>query len=322
MVPTYLHTFSIPTPFPVGPVNVYLAEGEPLTLVDTGPHYDPAQRALEEALAGLGYRIADLQRIVITHAHADHYGMAAWLAEISGAEVMAHAASIPWMSDEEGFRRLAFYGEVMVWAGVPQEMLVNMASLRTGTSRYTRPVIPGRTLADGDTIVMGGEEWVVLHTPGHAGGLICLHQPEHRVLLSSDHLLRYISSNPILEPPGPGENKWPRRLVEYMDQLSRVAALDLALTLPGHGPPLTDHRALIQERLAFHKRRAARILDLLQGGPLTAHELAKAIFPTEDVVNYFLALSEVIGHLQWLEVNGQATCYEADGVAYWQARLG
>ncbi|MCX7682272.1 MAG: MBL fold metallo-hydrolase [Anaerolineae bacterium] len=319
MLPTYLHPFSLPTPFPVGPVNVYLAEGEPLTLVDAGPHYDPARQALEEALAGLGYRVADLQRIVITHAHADHYGLAAELAEVSGAEVLAHAASIPWMSDEEGFRRLAFYGEVMIWAGVPQEMLTRLASLRAGTSRYTRPLVPKRTLVDGDLITLGGEAWTVLHTPGHAGGLICLHQPERRLLLSSDHLLRYISSNPILEPPGPGEKTWPRRLVEYMAQLNRVAALDLALTLPGHGPPLTDHRALIQERLAFHEQRAAHILDLLRAGPLTAHSLAQALFPTGDIVNYFLALSEVIGHLQWLEVSGRATCYEADGIAYWQA---
>ncbi len=319
MLPLYLHTFSIPTPFPVGPVNVYLAEGRPLTLVDTGPHYTPAQQALEEALAGLGYRIADLQRIVITHAHADHYGLAARLADISGAEVLAHAASLPWLGDEDGAHRLAFYAEVMVWAGVPREMLASLAGISKGTGRYTRPIVPSRTLADGDHISLGGEEWRVLHTPGHAGGLICLYQPDRQILLSSDHLLRDISSNPILEPPGPGESRWPRRLVEYMNQLNRVAALDLVLTLPGHGPPLTDHRALIRERLAFHEQRAARILDLLRAGPLTAHDIAGTIFPVRDVVNYFLALSEVIGHLQWLEVAGKVTCREVDGVAYWQA---
>ena len=81
-IPSYLHTLSIPTPFPVGPVNVYLAEGEPLTLVDVGPRYDPARESLREALAGRGYRVADLQRIVITHAHADHYGLAAELARV------------------------------------------------------------------------------------------------------------------------------------------------------------------------------------------------------------------------------------------------
>jgi glyoxylase-like metal-dependent hydrolase (beta-lactamase superfamily II) len=319
MLPPYLHTFSIPTPFPVGPVNVYLAEGEPLTLVDTGPHYTPAQQALEEAMAGLGYRISDLQRIVITHAHADHYGLAARLAEISGAEVLAHAASLPWLGDEDGARRLAFYAEVMIWAGVPREMLTNLASLSTGTGRYARPIVLTRTLADGERISLGGEEWRVLHTPGHAGGLICLYQPDRRVLLSSDHLLRDISSNPILEPPDPGESRWPRRLVEYMNQLNRVAALDLVLTLPGHGPPLTDHRALIRERLAFHEQRAARILDLLRADSLTAHDIARTIFSTHDVVNYFLALSEVIGHLQWLEVTERVACQEVEGVAYWQA---
>jgi glyoxylase-like metal-dependent hydrolase (beta-lactamase superfamily II) len=94
-IPDYLHTIPLPTPFPVGPVNVYLAEGEPLTLVDAGPRYDPAREALEVALAGHGYRVADLRRIVLTHAHPDHCGLAAELARVSGAEVLTHAASLP-----------------------------------------------------------------------------------------------------------------------------------------------------------------------------------------------------------------------------------
>nr|HID14052.1 MBL fold metallo-hydrolase [Anaerolineae bacterium] len=317
-IPDYLHTISLPTPFPVGPVNVYLAEGEPLTLVDTGPRYAPARETLEKALARCGYRVADLQRIVLTHAHPDHCGLAAELARASGAEVMTHTANLSWLADDADAQRLAFYGEVMRWAGVPVEVLKALTRMRRGMSRYAEPVTPDRTLADGDALYLGGEDWHVLHTPGHAGGLICFYQPRRRLLISSDHLLRDISSNPLVEPPAPGETERPRRLVEYMRQLRRVAELDVALALPGHGPPITDPRALIYERLAFHEERARCMLETLGDDALTVHEIASRLFPGLDPVNYFLAISEVIGHLQWLEVEGRVTHTGQDGVAFWR----
>ena len=317
-IPDYLHTISLPTPFPVGPVNVYLAEGEPLTLVDAGPRYDPAREALEVALAGHGYRVADLRRIVLTHAHPDHCGLAAELARVSGAEVLTHATNLPWLADDASTHSLAFYGEVMRWAGVPVEPLMGLARMQRSTDRYAEPVTPDHTLADGDVLWLGGEDWQVLHTPGHAGGLICLYQPQRRLLISSDHLLRDISSNPLVEPPAPGEAELPRRLVEYMAQLRRVAELDVALALPGHGLPITNHRALIRERLAFHEERSRRVLEALDDDTLTVHEIASALFPALDPINYFLAISEVIGHLQWLEVEGRVTCAERGGVAIWQ----
>jgi len=317
-VPPYLHAFSIPTPFPVGPVNVYLAEGQPLTLIDAGPLYEPARQSLVDALAGCGYRVADVERIVLTHAHADHCGLAAELARASNAEVLAHAASVPGLEKSAGARRMAFYAEVMRWAGVPVKTLVDLARMRQGVERYDEPLVPAGTLADGDLLPLGGEDWRVLHTPGHAGGLICLYQPRRRLLISSDHLLRDVSSNPVVEPPPPGETEWPRRLVEYMRQLRRVAALDVALALPGHGPPIADHRAIIRRRLAFHGTRARRLLEVMGDRAITAHELAQVLFPDVDPVNYFLAISEVVGHLQWLEVEGRVTHDERAGVARWQ----
>jgi len=190
--------------------------------------------------------------------------------------------------------------------------------MQRGTSGYTEPVTADGTLADGDALQLGGEDWRVLHTPGHSGGLICLYQPQRRLLISSDHLIGDVSSNPVLEPPAPGETGRPRRLVEYMRQLRRVAGLDVDLALPGHGPPIDDHRALIGERLAFHEARARRILEVMGDAALTAYEIAAVLFPGRDAVNTFLAISEVIGHLQWLEIEGRVTHAERDGVARWE----
>ena len=97
----HLHAIELPTPFPVGPITVYLADapGEPLTLIDTGPRTAKAHTALEKALALQGYRSADLAQIVITHAHVDHYGLAAGLVASSKASVLSHAWNVSALGD-------------------------------------------------------------------------------------------------------------------------------------------------------------------------------------------------------------------------------
>lgn len=305
--PPYLHCIPVPTPFPVGPVNLYLAEGDALTLFDTGPRFDPARQALEDGLSALGYRLSDLRRIFLSHAHGDHYGLAAELAETSGAEVLTHPLNFPEMSDylDERTRRLAFYITLMKQAGVPLELLLSFGRARQGYGPFAQAVQPSGTLEDGATVRLGDEDWQVLHTPGHTGGLICLYQTQRQLLLSSDHLLRDISSNPIVEPPERKGARRPRRLMDYLTQLRRVAQLPVEQALPGHGPVILDHRSLIADRLAFHEERARHILAGLRDEPRTAYQISVLLYPDLDPMNRFLAISEVVGHLDWLRARGE-----------------
>jgi len=316
-----LHRITVPTPFPVGPVNLYLIEGEPLTLIDTGPRFDPAREALRKGLASLGYRPSDLGRIILTHVHSDHCGLAAELVAASGAEVLTHPANFAQLADyaEERARRLAFYAALMVEAGVPPKVILQINQARRGYGRFAQAVHPDGPLEEGATVRLGEEDWQVLHTPGHTGGLICLYQPRRRLLLSSDHLLRDVSSNPVVEPPQEGETGRPRRLLDYLAQLRRVAQLPVDLALPGHGSPITDVKGLVARRLAFHEERAGRILDVLGEGERTVYEVTVALFPRLDPVNRFLAVSEVIGHLDWLEEQGRATSRMKGPVRLWRA---
>ena len=317
----YLHTIVVPTPFPVGPVNVYLAEGDALTLVDTGPRYDPAREALHRGLADLGYGPADLDRIVLTHAHSDHCGLAAELAHASGAEVVTHRANVAELADYAGQRaeRLVFYAQLMREAGVPLRVMMRINRTRRGYGQYAQAVEPDGALEDGDAIVMGGEAWRVLHTPGHTGGLVCLYQPERRVLLSSDHLLRDVSSNPIVEPPVVEGERRPRRLVDYVAQLQRVAELPVERALPGHGEPIQNVEGVVAIRLAFHHERAERILKILGRRERTVYQISKVVFPDLDAINRFLAVSEVIGHLDWLEERGRVESRMRGRKRLWRA---
>ncbi|MBC7226998.1 MAG: MBL fold metallo-hydrolase [Thermoflexales bacterium] len=320
-LPDYLDMLTIPTPFPVGPVNVYLVkEDDGLTLIDVGPRFEPAQEALQEQLARRGYRLSDVRRIILTHVHSDHCGLAGMLAEESGAEVYSHPANFSLLADyaAERERWLAFYAALMQEAGMPADQVVQVDRLRRGMSRYMTPVRPTGPLKEGDTLPLGGEEWRVLHTPGHSGGLICLYQPQRQLLISSDHLLRDVSSNPIVEPPEQDGRERPRRLAEYLSQLQRVAELPVELALPGHGLFISDVRDLVARRLAFHEERARRVANLLQNGARTAYDLSLHLFPHPDPVNRFLAVSEVIGHLEVLELRGEVVSVVENGVRLWQ----
>ena len=298
-----IHTITLPTPFEVGPINVYLFEGPELTLVDTGARTRRTMETLREGLSAHGYAVSDLRQIIVTHAHADHFGLAAQIVAESGARVLTHRRNEYWLTDfaNEWVRRHDFYAAVFEESGLSPELREAVRAATDVTARFADSVPVARLLDEGDVLTLDGAPWRVLFLPGHAGGLICLYQPDRRLLLSSDHLLKHITSNPLLEPPARGETVRRRSLVEYLASLRRVAELDVALALPAHGDLISDHRALILERFGFHRERQERILGLLGNGGRTAYEIALGLWPDLSPLNIFLALSEVIGHMDVLE---------------------
>lgn len=315
-----LHRLPLPTPFPVGPVNVYLAEGDPLTLIDTGPKDPATLAALEEGLKRLGHRVEDLRRIIITHAHADHFGLGGQLVARSGAEVLTHVQNVPWLADYMGerARHHAFYRQIWMEGGVPAEMIEALEQSSSVFERWVDPIPGAQGLNEGDTVQLAGAEWRVYHTPGHAGGLICLWDATSRTLLANDHFIRDISSNPIVEPSPLINGPRPKRLVEYLHHMQRMAALEPLIALSGHGEIVEDVPGLVRQRLAFHQRRAQKILDMLGDEPKTLWELTQPIFPKlKRPLDYVLGLSEILGHLDLLEEDGRAKPVKEGEVARW-----
>lgn len=318
----HLHALELPTPFGVGPVTVYLADapGEPLTLVDTGPLTDGTASALEAALERHGCAPRDLERILLTHAHVDHVGLAANLAEASGAQVLSHPWNVPALEDHPGERqrRVEFYARVLGEAGVPGNILKGVGRATEAMDRFTRPVGIDTAIDEGDSLRLAGLEWQVLHTPGHAAGLVCLYEPAGGTLLSSDHLLAGISSNPVVEPPPPGREERLLSLVVYQASLQRVAAMDIARALPSHGPAIDDVPGLVAQRLEFHRSRVADVLNALRAGARTTWDVTQALFPGRTPLDTFLAVSEVIGHLDLLVRQGRIAAEPHGGLISWR----
>ncbi|MFQ3536728.1 MAG: MBL fold metallo-hydrolase [Aggregatilineales bacterium] len=319
-----LYSIIVPTPFPVGDVFAYLALGgdaSPLTLIDCGVRTDEARIALQAGLAACGVSFRDIERVIITHHHTDHIGFAAEIAAESGAEVWAHRLCTAWLEQPEAARRAfdAYMKPIFSEGGVPEDVIKGIELVSAYLGSFAQPVAVWRTLAEGDQLELLGKVWRVYHTPGHAGDLICLYQPETQVLLSSDHLLRDISSNPLLEPPEAPDEPRPRRLLDYLDSLRRIAQLDIRIAYPGHGAPVTAVAQLVEARFAMHARRAEHLRELCAEQPRSLYALMRAMFPRLRQPETFLALSEVLGHLDLLARDGKVMAEQSDGVAIWRA---
>jgi len=315
-----IHRFAIPIPFVAagGPVNVYAIDAPDgsLTLFDAGLGTPEAEGALVAGLAAIGRRLQDVSRIVVSHGHVDHYGAARWVQEAGGARAGAAADAVTvsihpadaGKVTEAGrrFRDLVpAFDAHFAALGVPGE--VRAAMHKAGEVSYgsARRLPAVRPLAEGDVIEGRHVRFEVRHFPGHTPGLCALHAPAHRLLIAADHLLERISPNPLIELGPDGRDGFFRPLVTYLASVARTRALDLDLVLPGHGPPFSNHRAVIDGLTAFYEKRQARLLLELAEGPRTGWELCSALFPRARGPETFLTMSETVANLEVLEAGGR-----------------
>ena len=320
-----IHRLSVPTPFMVGRVNAYLIEDSPLTLVDSGPNSAKALDELELALGARGHRIEDLELLVISHQHMDHFGLASILARRSGAEV---AALEPLASYLSAYRREtdaddAYAEGLMLRHGIPPEVVTALRAVSAGFRAWGSSVQVTSPLHDGGELALRDRTLRVLHRPGHSPSDTVFFDEQRSIMLSADHLIAHISSNPLLarplgaEPDPTGER--PQALITYMRSMEATAAMDVDLVLPGHGRPITDHRTLIEQRFRMHHRRAEKILALISEQPRSAHEIAQELWGNVAVTQAYLTLSEVLGHVDLLLEDGRAVEHEQDGVVRFAA---
>jgi glyoxylase-like metal-dependent hydrolase (beta-lactamase superfamily II) len=180
--------------------------------------------------------------------------------------------------------------------------------------RLARRVPEVRPLEDGDSIRTRRLALQVLHLPGHTPGMACLWEPRERLLFSADHLLEKVSPNPIIELGPDGEDGAWRPLVAYLASLERVRALDVALVLPGHGPPFAGHRQVIDGLVRFYGKRQARIRAALADGARTGWDVTRALFPAVRAQDLFLAVSEAMANVEVLEARGEVARSVEEGV--------
>jgi glyoxylase-like metal-dependent hydrolase (beta-lactamase superfamily II) len=319
-VPEGIQRLSIPTPFAVGRVNLYLIEDEPLTLVDAGPNSGRSLDELEAQMRRHGHRLEDIGLIIVSHQHIDHIGLVSIVARRSGAEVAAIEPLVPFMRNygDSAAADDEFASELMLRNGISADVVQALRSVSLAFRAWGARADVTRPLRDGDVIELSDRRLEVQFRPGHSPTHTVFYDAERRLLLGADHLLAHISSNPLITRPPDGGAR-PQALVTYLESLGKTRAMDIDRVLPGHGKDIEDHRELIDERFKLHRLRADKIHGLIEERPRTAHDLAQALWGNVAVTQAFLTLSEVLGHTDILLNEGRVREVEEDGVVRFEA---
>jgi glyoxylase-like metal-dependent hydrolase (beta-lactamase superfamily II) len=317
-----IHRIEVPTPFAVGRVNVYLIDDEPLTLVDTGPNSATSFDELTNGLAALGHALEDIELVIVTHQHIDHLGLVSIVSQRSGADVAALDVAVPYVQNysKEAQKDDEFARAMMLRNGMPEDVVSALSAVSQAFRAWGSSAEVTRVLHDGEELRFRDRTLQVHHRPGHSPTDTIFHDAERRMLIAADHLLGHISSNPLITRPIDGSTERPQALVTYLRSLEATREMDVDLVLPGHGDAVTDHRTLIDERFALHRRRAEKIHRLVAEEPRTAYEIAQAMWGNIAVTQAYLTLSEVLGHIDVLKNEGRVREVEAGDNTVFEAQ--
>ncbi|HVE91199.1 MAG TPA: MBL fold metallo-hydrolase [Actinomycetota bacterium] len=302
---------TMPIPFPgLDHVHVYAGEGESggLVVIDTSLGWDDSLARLEEGLATMGRRTADIERVVLTHAHPDHVGLARVLQEASGAPVACHPIA------RTGFEGMQTPDR---WQEITDHYSEHGRDPEDTRRHFMHLPLPDvfEDLEAGAVLRFAGGDWDVSWTPGHEHGHIAFHRRSDGLLMSGDTLLPSITPHVgyLIDPPDP--------LGMFMRSLDDLAALQPSIVLPGHGRVFTNGAERARATRSHHEQRLRRIIEVLARlGPLSAMDVSRQLFGRH--LKFFqgrLALAETLAHLEHLRLGGQLSREKLDGVWRYEA---
>ncbi len=307
----------LPLPWPGVPHgNAWaLSAGEGIVLFDTGMGGRGRLRQLDLALAQAGFGVEDIQLLVCTHSHTDHYGLAATITEAAGCELWMHPAweHVRLLADDPALaleQRL----EVARQSGVPAAALERYRESRGGDEETGIDAIrvPDRDLLPGVEVETDQGVWQVHETPGHAPSHVVLHQPESRLMITGDHLLgRTVLFFDYGHSPDP--------VGEFLTSLTAVEPLEVDLCLPGHGRPFRDPENKIAEARRQVEELAGKVRDSLGAGERTAFEIVAEFLGPENLHGPASAwvLQIVLSFLDHMAIAGEVVAIDGADPQRW-----
>ena len=315
-----LYQLKVPIPDnPLGWVLPYLIPGDDgYTLIDCGWNTEEAFAALERELNELRLTFDDIKRLLVTHVHPDHYGLAGRIKEVCGAQVIIHQR-------ERDFIRSRYRNpgqlleRVGIWLtenGVPKAEIEDLQRSSMPARSWVVPVEPDAVLWGGETIDFGMYRFEVYWTPGHSPGHMCFYDRAQRVILTGDHVLPSITPNVGLHPQQQGNP-----LGDYLASLERLAPLEVEQVLPAHEYTFTDLQGRLKGIVEHHHERLDEMIAIVsQRGRATAYDVASGIVWTIGTFDRFTswmrraAISETLAHLEYAVYEGRLRQVRDDGI--------
>lgn len=302
----------LPLPFALKAIHAYLIRGSRgWTVVDAGLHYQPDIEVWEEVRRQEGFAWGDVEQIVLTHYHPDHYGLSGWLQQQTGAPVRISAtdfeqASLFWDDASDQPETMAtFYRE----HGLATEWANRIPGHLREFKKWVEPHPEPTWLEAGGTIRLGDRVYQVLHTPGHADGHLSFFDSERGWLIGGDFLLPKITPNISLWPGCD-----PNPLRTYLTTLEQMKSLPVTRVFPSHGGVFEHYRERIEELEQHHQSRLEAMEQWVKKERLTATQVCFRVFGEDlSIHNLRFALSETLAHLEYMRLDGRIDREKKDG---------
>jgi len=314
-----------------------------VSLFDSGYGTPEASEWLTQQLHGIGYQPSDIERLIVSHGHPDHLGMADWIREQSPrCEVIMLGREADWFGHHHGHD--GYMGRMRGWLerhGVALEELKegfrrassdhaagddnrDSGDVSTETERrsWSMPQVKvDHRLQDREVLEFDGWRIEAVWTPGHTPGHLCIFEPQHRLMFTGDHVLSRITPNVSLSEEDEAAGRSP--LAEFLDSLDKVARFDTHLALPAHEDVIDDLPARCAEIRRHHDRRLEEVFAGIGDGVATASEVSSRVtwnrpYATFNVFKKRSALGETLSHLKLLEERGRVRRVEDEGVLRWE----
>lgn len=296
-------------------VNIYLAAGNQLSVVDAGKSLDGNWELFCEDLNAAGYELSDIDQVVLTHHHQDHIALLTQILDNSQATVLAPKCIEPWLRNYETMlkKSVVFIKNILGTLGFPSAMakkIFYVLKRETEDGVVVNIDLDRVTyFEDGDIINIGGEAWKAIYVPGHTNMQFCFIQEATKQILGGDMLLP-LTPMPVFDEDVNEKGKRVKGLPQLLKSYERLCQYDLQKVYPGHGQPFEHANIVIEKQVERIENRKAQCLTVIQQGNETIFDIINALYPTKPGLIHFGGMLMTLGYVDLLEAEGKVKVSE------------
>jgi len=291
-------------------LNIYAVGAGPITLIDTGLKIPGALEYIRQRLRSAGFDLGDIERIIVTHGHQDHFGLTVAMRKEAGRHIPCFIHEDDrWRVASENYQEGFWTGEMahfMAMADMPQTEVQKVKDRFVFLRELCDPLDEVSVMRDGDVFTGDGYHLTVIHTPGHTTGNCCLYESRRCILFSGDHIIKHITPNPLMEIKRTYlRDPNYRSLKTYLLSLDKLRDVEARFVFPGHGEYIEDLPGIVAGYVVHHRERMDSVWQALRKESRPLYQLIGDVFPFVPEGDAFLAISELLVHIEILLEEGR-----------------